>query len=96
MKRFILHLAIAIPILLISTSILFIYWNVYTEQPKTLVVCSFVGWDTTGQQIKMKLKCGDKEYVSNDKKLIIWHIDNPTEYIRGAADQRSKVWKINQ
>jgi hypothetical protein len=94
MKRIVLHWGFVLVGLFICSMGLMLELVAYKQKPAAPVVCDFVQWETPKKddsRLRMKLKCEDKEYYSNDATLILWHLNNPEKKIKGMADLDGNV-----
>lgn len=84
MKKFILPWYGALITFILASMIILAYLGIYEtskQQTRTAIVCSFAGVDWNKENPRIKLKCGEKEYLSEDKNLMAWCLANPGKEI---------------
>jgi hypothetical protein len=96
MKRFIRHGGFVLIALFISLVLIMAELTTYRDQTLGPVTCTFVKFDKSNRDIKMILKCGDKEYRSSDPELIIYHLENPDKIISGMLKRSDWVVKVEK
>jgi hypothetical protein len=69
MKKFVRHGSFVIIALFVSMILIMVELITYQNQSLGPVICTFVKFDKSNTDIKMILKCGDKEYKSSDSEF---------------------------